>query len=79
MSSCEPAFVGRGSGAPEVRELLSAWGCNWAVQPQGVINSGVWPLGVGHMANVLTLENTSCCEISNKSELSEKAKTHKGL
>jgi hypothetical protein len=81
MSSCEPIFVGRGSGAPEVRELPSAWGCDWAVRPQGVINSGDWPsrLGVGCMANVLTLENTSCCEISNKSELSEKAKTHKGL
>jgi uncharacterized protein (DUF2235 family) len=69
-----PTFVGTGSGTPEVPELPSAW-------PQGDINSGDWlsRLGVGRKASSLTLENTSCYEISNKSDLSEKAKTHKGL
>jgi hypothetical protein len=49
--------------------------------PQGDINSGDWPsrLGVGRKVSDFTLENTSCYEISNKSDLSEKAKTHKGL
>jgi len=72
--------VGTGSGAPEVPELPSARGYNWATRPQGDINSGDWPsrLGVGRKASDLTLENTSCYEISNKSDLSEKAKLTKG-
>jgi hypothetical protein len=81
LSPQGPTFVGTGSGAPEIPELPSAWGYTWATWPQGDINSGDWPsrLGVGHKASNLTLENTYCYEISNKSDLSEKAKTHKGL
>jgi hypothetical protein len=73
--------VGSGNGAPEVPELPSAWGYNWATRPQGDINSVVCTsrLGVGRKASDLTLENTSCYEISNKSDLSKKAKTHKRL
>jgi hypothetical protein len=73
--------MGMGSGAPEVPELPSAWGYNWANRPQGDINSGEWSsrLGVGRKASDLTLENTSCYELSNKSDLSEKAKIHKGM
>jgi hypothetical protein len=76
-----PTFVGTGSGAPKVPELHSAQGYNWATRPQGDINYGYWPsrFRVGHKASDLILENTSCCEVSNKSDLSEKAKTHKGL
>jgi hypothetical protein len=74
-------FVGMGSGAAKVPELSSAWGYNWATQLQADINSGDWPsrLGVGCKASDPTLENTSCYEISNKSDLSEKANIHKGL
>jgi hypothetical protein len=76
-----PTFVGTGSGAPEIPELPSSRVCRRVTRPQGDINSGDWPsrLGVGGKARDLTLENTSCYEISNKSDLSEKAKTHKGL
>jgi hypothetical protein len=54
-----PTFVGTGSGAPEVPELPSARGYNWATRPQGDINSGDWPsrMGVGSKASDLTLEN----------------------
>jgi hypothetical protein len=71
-------YVGTGSGAPEVPDLHSAWGYNWATRPQGDIHSTDWPsrLDVGRKASDLTLENTSCYEISNKSYLSEKAKIH---
>jgi hypothetical protein len=49
--------------------------------PQVDINSGdrLSRLGVGRKSSDLALENTSFYEISNKSDLSEKAKTHKGL
>jgi hypothetical protein len=62
-------------------ELHIAWGYNWATWPQGDISSGDWisRLGVGSKASDLALENTSCYEISDKSYLAEKAKTHKGL
>jgi hypothetical protein len=81
MSPQGPTFVGTGSGAPEVPELPSAWEYNWATRPQRDINSWDWPswLGVGRKTSDPTLENTSCYLISNKSDLSEKAKTHKGL
>jgi hypothetical protein len=73
-------FVDTGSGALEVPELPSAWGHNWVTQAQGDINPGHWPsrLGVGHKASDLTLENTSCYEISNKSDLSEMPKSTRG-
>jgi hypothetical protein len=73
--------VGTGSGAPEVPELPTAWGYNWATLPQGDINSGDWPsrLGVGRKASDLILENTSWYEISKRVDLSEKAKILKGL
>jgi hypothetical protein len=73
--------MGTGSGTPEVPELPSSWDYNWTTRPQGDVNSGDWPsrLGVGRTASDLTLENTSCYEISNKSDLPEKAKTHSGL
>jgi hypothetical protein len=76
-----PTFVSTGSGDPEVPELPSAWGYNWATRPQGDMNSGDWPsrLGVWPKASDFVLQNTSCYEISNKSDLSEKAKIHKGL
>jgi hypothetical protein len=76
-----PTFVGTGSGAPEVPELPSAWGYNWATRPQVDIHSGdrLSRLGVGRKSSDLALENTSFYEISNKSDLSEKAQTHKGL
>jgi hypothetical protein len=35
-----PTFVGTGIGGPEVPELPSAWGYNWATRPQGDVNSG---------------------------------------
>jgi hypothetical protein len=31
----EPTFAGTGNGTPEVPELPSAWGYNWATQPPG--------------------------------------------
>jgi hypothetical protein len=67
-----PTFVGTRSGAPEVPELPSAWGYNWDTRPKVNINSGDWPsrLGLGHKASDLILENISCYEISNKSDLS---------
>jgi hypothetical protein len=73
--------VGTGSGTPEVPELPSAWRYYWANRPQRDIKFGDWPsrLGVGRKANDLTLENTYFYEISDNSDLSEKAKTHKGL
>jgi hypothetical protein len=75
-----PTFVGMRSGAPEVPELPSSWGYNWATWPQGDINSGDWPsrLGVGRKASNLILENTCCYEISNKSDLPDKPKSTKG-
>jgi hypothetical protein len=72
--------VGTGSSPPEVPELPSAWEYNRATRPQGDLNSGDWPsrLGVGCKTSDITLENTSCYEISNKSDLSEEAKHTKG-
>jgi hypothetical protein len=57
-----------GSGAPEVPELPTAWGYSWVTQHQGDINSEDWSsrLGVGRKASDLTLENISCCEVSNR-------------
>jgi hypothetical protein len=57
-----------GSDTPEVPELPSAWGYNWATPHQGEINSVDWPsrLGVGHKASNLTLENIYHYKISNK-------------
>jgi len=56
-----------GSGTPEVPELPSAWGYNWATQPQRDIISGDWPsrLGVGRKASDLTVEKNHCYEISD--------------
>jgi hypothetical protein len=73
--------VRTGRGAPEVPEIPNASGYDWAIRPQGDINSGDWPskLAVRRKASDLTLENTYCYEISNKSDLSGKAKTHKVL
>jgi hypothetical protein len=46
-------------------------GYNWAIRPQGDINSGDWPsrLGAGWKASDLTVQSTSCYEISNKSDV----------
>jgi hypothetical protein len=43
----------------------SAWGCNWASQSEGDINSGDWPsrLVFGRKASDLTLENIRYYEI----------------
>jgi hypothetical protein len=51
-----PTFVGMGNGTPEVPELPSAQGYNWATRPLRDINSGDWPsrLGVGREASDLT-------------------------
>jgi hypothetical protein len=78
-------IVGMGSGSPEVPELTSAWGYNWATHPQGDINSGDWPsrLGVGSKASNLTLEKLNATKSQTRIArwiiLPEKAKTHKGL
>jgi hypothetical protein len=81
-----PTFVGTGSVTPEVPELPSAWGYNWATWPQGDTDSGEWPsrLGVGRKASDLTLEKLIATKSQTRtagwSDLSEKAKTHnKGL
>jgi hypothetical protein len=68
LSPQGPTFVDTGRGAPEVSELPSARGYNWATRLQEDINSGHWPsrFGVGFKARDLTLENTSCYEMSNK-------------
>jgi hypothetical protein len=60
--------VGTVSGDPEVHELPTACGYSWATRPQGDLNSGDWSskLGVGRKASYLTLENISCCEVSNR-------------
>jgi hypothetical protein len=78
LSTQGPTFERMGSGAPEVPELPSVWGYNWATRPQGDINPGDWRsrLRVGRKAS--DLENTFCYEISNKSDLSEKAEIHRG-
>jgi hypothetical protein len=62
ISPQRPTFVGTGSGTPEVPELPSAWGYNWAIRPQGDINSGDWPsrFGIGRKVSDLTLENIYC-------------------
>jgi hypothetical protein len=69
--------VGTGSVAPEVPELPSAWGYSWATRPNGDINSGDWSsrLGVGRKASDLTLENISCCKVSNRDSWMDVSKT----
>jgi hypothetical protein len=42
-----PTFVGTGSGAPEVPELPSAQGYNWATWPTGIQILGTGPPGWG--------------------------------
>jgi hypothetical protein len=73
--------VGTVRGALEVPELPSVRRYSCVTRPQGDMNYGDWPyrLGVGRKASKLILKNTFYYEISNKSNLSEKAKTHKGL
>jgi hypothetical protein len=76
-----PTFVRTGSVTPEVPELPSAYGYNWATRSQGDINSGDWPsrLEVGRKARDLTLENIACYEISDKNRQVDLSKNWKEL
>jgi hypothetical protein len=69
--------VGMGRGTHEVPDLPSACGYSWATWPQGDINSEDWSsrLGVWHKASDLTLENISCCEVSNRDSWMDLSKT----